>query len=65
MGYSDLPQEKVNSIIEEIKETTLFVDLLLKEKEMIRTGKVNNDAFRFLQNEIASRYENRDKKRGR
>lgn len=65
MGYSDLPQDKVNAIIEEINDTKLFVDLLLKEKEMIRIGKVNNDAFRFLQKEIALRYENRDKAKGR
>ena len=62
MEYSDLPQEKVDSIIEEIDETKLFVDLLLMQKDMMEKGKVNNDAFRHLQGEIAKRRENGRKK---
>ena len=61
MEYSDLPEEKVNAIIEEIKDTELFVDLILMQNDMIHKGKVNNDAFRFLQKEIAER---REKTRG-
>ena len=57
MEYSDLPKEKVDSIIEEIKETELFVDLILMQNDMIHKGKVNNDAFRFLQQEIEERRE--------
>ena len=61
MGYSDLPEEKVKSIIEEIKDTELFVDLILMQNDMIQKGKINNDAFRFLQKEIEER---REKTRG-
>jgi len=65
MSYSDLPQEKVDSIIEEINETKLVTDLVLMQQDMIHKGKVNNDAFRYLQSVINERLEESREKSGR
>jgi len=55
MTYSDLTDEEVKLIIDEIDDTKLYVDLILLEQEMVRKGIVNNKAFRYLQKEIEER----------
>ena len=64
MEYSDLPKEKVDAIIEEIKETKLVTDLVLMQQDMMHKGKVNNAAFRYLQNVISERLEESRKAKG-
>ena len=63
MEYSDLKEEQVEAIIDEINSTKLYVDLVLIEQEMMRKGKVNNKAFRYLQEEMKVRKENNEEKR--
>ena len=63
MGYSDLKEEDVNKYISAIKSAELYTDLILIEQDMIRKGKVNNEAFRFLQEEKQLRKE--EKRQGK
>ncbi len=60
MNYSDLPKEKVDSLIDEIKEIKLMTDLVLLEQRLIRDGKINNEAYRYLQKVISERLETRE-----
>ena len=57
MGYSDLKEEEVRNYIDAIKSAELYTDLVLIEQDMIRKGKVNNEAYRFLQEEKETRRE--------
>ena len=59
MGYSDLKEEEVRNYIDAIKSAELYTDLILIEQEMVRKGKINNEAFRFLQEEKEARRENK------
>lgn len=60
MNYSDLPKEKVDSLIDEIKEIKLMTDLVLLEQRLMREGKINNEAYRYLQKVINERLENKE-----
>ena len=63
MGYSDLNKEDVNKYISAIKSAELYTDLILIEQDMIRKGKVNNEAFHLLQEEKELRKE--EKRQGK
>ena len=58
MGYSDLKEEEVKIYIDAIKSAELYTDLVLIEQDMIRKGKVNNEAYRYLQEEKELRKNN-------
>ena len=58
MGYSDLKEEEVKIYIDAIKSAELYTDLVLIEQDMIRKGKVNNEAYRYLQEEKDARKNN-------
>ena len=55
----DLKEEEVKIYIDAIKSAELYTDLILIEQEMVRKGKINNEAFRFLQEEKEARRENK------
>ena len=65
MDYSKLSEEELEKRIEDVKNTELFVDLIIERNKMLTRGEINNPIYKAYEEEIALRKKEFDETKGR
>ncbi len=55
MDYNKLSIEEIQRRIVDVKNTKLFVDLIIERNKMLLKGEINNPIYRAYEEEIALR----------